>query len=138
MKGQSEVIEILVFIAFAFVFVFLLAVILPKYLYDINKLFSLISADVVAKDLSGLITVSGVVTNKITIYYSPSGVVTYNVGIKDRIVNVELLESKDKVKEKSSPEKTAVDPQLQESNVNSFTIMKSIENNQIVYEVMAK
>lgn len=138
MKGQSEVIEILVFIAFAFVFVLLLAVILPKYLSDINKLFSLISADVVAKDLSGLITVSGVAANKITIYYSPSDVVTYNVDIKDRIVNVELLESKDKVKEKSSPEKTAVDPQLQESNVNSFTIMKSIENNQIVYEVVAR
>jgi hypothetical protein len=136
MKGQAEVMEPLVFVLFAVLFIGFLVIVLPNLLGNMYKLFSLTSAEVVAKEIAGFISVSGVAPHKITIYYSP-GTLIYDVGVDDRLVRVNLLNKDNSVKEKSVAEKTAVDPFLDEKSVNYFTIMKYIRALEYLYDIKA-
>jgi len=137
MKGQAEVTEVVKFVGLTLLFVLFIGLILPKLLYDMYKMFSLISAEVVAKEIAGLVSVSGVAPHQITIYYSPSSSVTYDVKVGDRLVRVDLLNKDKTVKEESVAEKTAVDPFLDASSVNYFTIMKYFRDGEDLYKITA-
>jgi len=91
MGGQAAVTEVLltVFIMAALAVSFML---LPKTIQEMIKMLSLASAEVVARDLAGLISVSGTAPGRIYINYDPPGDVRYDVWIEGRVVNVKAGE----------------------------------------------
>ena len=67
----------------------LLALKIPDLIGDVVTMLSLQSAEKVARDLGGMITVSGAATDSMTIYYqAESEDVSYDIEIKDRMVHI--------------------------------------------------
>jgi len=87
-KGMETAATVLgaVFIAAAAAFFFYY--IFPLFFGDLFKSIALASAEIVARDIAGFISVSGVAPNEIKITYNPSETNKYNVEIKERIVKV--------------------------------------------------
>lgn len=125
-KAQAEITEIISLVAIGIALIFFFVVILPKFVDTMFQLIALASAQVVSRDLAGLITISGAAPGRITIFYQPQA--KYNVGIADRIVSVELLEG---LKDRATA-KAGVDPSPPPfESVNYFEIRKWVEVQQI-------
>jgi hypothetical protein len=89
-KATSTVINILGAVMIAAILVFFFFYIFPLFFGDVFKSIALSSSEVVARDIAGLVSVSGVAPDEIKIEYNPSTSITYNVTIVDRIVRVFL------------------------------------------------
>ena len=136
-KGQGEWSEVLMTVLLAACILFLLFKI-PEIVGDIVTMLSLASGEATARDLGGLITISGSAQDSMTITYEGADEsIFYDVEIKDRIVYItnirrESGEAIDIMKGtlgatvKTGWGKTAVDGISEEFElVNIFTIKKN-------------
>ena len=64
--------------------------IFPVFFGDMFKSIALSSSDIVARDMAGLVSVSGIAPNQITIEYNPSSSTQYNASIQNRLVKIGL------------------------------------------------
>ena len=135
-KGVTET-EVMTMVCILAAYLIILIFILPQILGMIINNFSLLSAEVVARDLASLISTGGIATDRISIYYNPSKSLAYNVEIKDKIVVVGLLNDEKKVREESSA-KIAIDVPGNFEAKKYFTIEKSRDNGENIYRVEAK
>jgi len=90
-KGQAEWNEVMTLI-FVAVAILMIALAVPQIIDNMTSLFALASAEAVARDLSGLVTVSGAAIEKATISYE--GVdsnIVYRVDIGNRLVAVDAF-----------------------------------------------
>jgi len=118
-KAQAEITEIISLVAISIALVFFFLFVLPKFVDTMFQMIALASAQVVSRDLAGLITISGAAPYKIDISYLQQA--KYNVNIKDRIVSVD-----------DKTAKVGVDPSPSPfENVNYFEIKKWTEVQQI-------
>ncbi len=135
MKGQAQVTEILTTLGIAVLTVSLIFIV-PKLLNDFIKMMILAKAEIVARDIAGLITVSGAAPEEIIIHYeTPSEDITYNVDIDGRVVNVEML-GEEKIIEKSSS-RSGVDPDTSLKDAKTFTILKIREGQKNTYDIFS-
>jgi len=133
-KGAGEWAEVLVTVLLAASILFLVFQI-PEMVGNIASLISLASAEATARDLGGLITISGSAQDSITITYEGADEsLFYDIEIKDRLVHITNIR-----KESGEPigmifgstmktgwGKTAVDGISEEFGlVNIFTIEKT-------------
>lgn len=122
MKGVSEpTTNTLLIVGGLFILIALVATIFPVFL-DILKTAALDSADLVAKELSELVTVSAAATGDMQITYNPSNL-KYDVDIKDRILQVDVQRTPDS--HESSAAKIAVDVEDSIQKVSTFNVIKS-------------
>ena len=114
-------------IAFAvFVLFLFFSQVFPRIISVITNNFSKASAENVARQLSGLITVSGAVTHEIKIDYTPTTDHTYNIFVKDRTVKVTPIFTVAYAEKASSTQPFAVDlNDYEQDGVNHFTVEKS-------------
>lgn len=98
---------------------------IPGWVDDAFRLFALSSAEVVARDLAGIVSISGASPDQITIRYDVEFKgISYNVELKDRMITVVRLE---KNKKPSDPAKItyAVDSLSKDiEDAKSFVIEK--------------
>jgi hypothetical protein len=99
--------------------------IFPLVFGDIFKTISLSSAEIVARDIAGFISVSGVAPNEIKINYNPSESSKYNMIINDRVVQVFLDTEKIKTKEVATAKSATGGIDEKFDLVNIFEIRKS-------------
>jgi len=93
MKGQAEIVEAVGILALIAMIILILTQI-PKIFTEFFNLLALASANVVSRDLAGLISVSAVAPKDITIEYAgASDKITYNVQLEDRTIAVEALQN---------------------------------------------
>jgi len=93
-KGSETVANVLGAVFIAAIVVFFFYEIFPLFFGDMFKSIALSSSEVVARDMAGLISASGIAPNEIHIEYNPSSSVQYNVSIENRIVRIGLPISK--------------------------------------------
>lgn len=133
MKGQAEVTEVILIIAMIATTFFVVINILPMIMDDLGKMLALASGEVVARDISGLTTISGAAPYSIKIFYAPEvEEISYNVEMRKRMVAVDMVrENKECVGTFCKGEgKSAVgnlNKKLQ--GATQFTITKSVDNN---------
>jgi len=100
----------------------------PKVYALITDNFSKASGENVARQLSGLITVSGAATYKIKIDYTPTTEHTYNVLVKDRTVKVTPIFTVNYAEKASSTQPFAVVlNDYEQEKVNHFTVEKKFD-----------
>ena len=151
-KGTAATFTVIGAVLIAAIVVFYFYYIYPLFFRDLFKSIALSSAEIVARDLAGFISVSGVAPNEIKIAYNPSESYKYNVAIGERLVQV-YLSIKNLPKEVTpvkeiATAKSAVDNINEKANeVNFFEIKKnvvsSIDKSGIkvfnnIFEVIAK
>ncbi len=129
MKGQAEVTEILTWIGIIVVLVALIPVIMPI-IRDAIESFAFSSPEVVSKDLASLISITVASSSNITIDYEIPLGVNYDVDIDERKVTVSKNGEEE---EASSP--ILIDLKGSFSDIDEFTIKKTIEENQEKYYV---
>ena len=137
MKGAttSEIVGIMLVIAVTFAFFVL---IFPNILSIIVEGFSKAAAENVARQLSGLITISGSSAYKIKIDYTPTKEHTYKIEIKSRTIKVSPEKLPRYAEKASSTQSFAVDlNEYKGNNINHFTIEKNFEGESI-YDFKAK
>lgn len=130
MKGQSEVTEAVFTIAMIAATFYIIIYILPLLTSDVANMLSLASAEVVARDIGGLTTISSAAPGSITITYQPLiEDSSYNVKMKDRIVEIEMMRGEKKCTTNicEGQAVTLVDTTEDFNEVNTFTITKSRE-----------
>ena len=134
-KGAAEITEVLSLIAIGASLIFFFVVIMPKFITTMFNMMAVNSADAVARNLAGFITISGAATDRITINYATQSL--YTVSIIDRISYVQLLEGlKNTASARSAV--TAVCPSNNQCNfdeVGRFEIKKSSDGMSNKYEV---
>jgi hypothetical protein len=145
-KGVAEQ-DIITMVCILAAYLVLLIFVLPQVLSMILNNFSLFSAEVVSRDLSSLISASGIATDRIKITYQPSQSADYNLDIRERFVKVGLLKPAEnsgasanqarQVSEESET-KIAIDASGQFEAVKSFTIEKSRTNGKSIFDITAK
>jgi len=118
-KGVESVTTVMGAIFIAAIVVFFFYYIFPLFFGDLFKSIALSSGEIVARDIAGFISVSGVAPNEIKIEYSPSSSVQYNVSVNQRVVEVNVANERANIKEVASA-KTAVD------NLNANIILANI------------
>jgi len=137
MKGNI-VTETLWIIGLSILIFLIVFVVIPKFWRSIAETAILSSPDVIVRDLSGLITISGAAPHDITIYYETSTEkYSYNLEVDGKILNLEMISSDDiskQVKEKVSDE-ILIDPHTSIFDSRIFTIQKTRDNKQNSYEV---
>jgi hypothetical protein len=137
MKGAVTS-EVVGFALITLTIITFLTVILPKYLSTLIELFSKTSAENVARQLAGLITVSGSTPYKINIEYFPSKDVSYTIEIKNRNIMVKPEFKISYTEKASSIQPFAVNLiEYGERNVNRFFINKRLDG-ESSYEFKAK
>ncbi|MEM5853173.1 MAG: hypothetical protein QXG39_00925 [Candidatus Aenigmatarchaeota archaeon] len=127
MKGvvTSDIIGIMLLILTVIVF---FTIIFPKFLSEMIELFGKTSAESVARQLSGFITISGSAPNEIKIEFFPSRDVTYSFSIKERNIMIKPEFKVEYMEKASSSQPFAVELIEQEQrNVNHFFIEKRFE-----------
>ncbi|MFH8086614.1 MAG: hypothetical protein QW609_02220 [Candidatus Aenigmatarchaeota archaeon] len=87
MKAVAAVTEILLTILFSGI-ILIVFLLLPSLIIDTIKMLSLASSEVVARDIAGLLSVSGAATGDIEILYDPPGDVVYELTIDRGLVTV--------------------------------------------------
>jgi len=148
MKGQEEP-GIIGMVLIGILVVGLLYLLIEFVFANMVPLFSSGSVQIVSRDLAGLITIAGISPYKITIEYSPTADVLYNVSVDSRIVTVYSLETNPKPMTISSgvsqyaTAKTAVDNiKTIIDSAKSFEIQKSTQftgqGRENVYSVTGK
>ena len=103
------------------------------------------SAEVVAKDTAGFITVSGAAPDEARIIFKPSTKFKYDLEVSGRIVEVKSLLDNEYTEGpsffgfKPGPfvwsEKAAVDPEASFKSIDTIVISKVVANGQYVYQV---
>ncbi len=127
MKGQSEVTEAVFTIAMIAATFYIVIYILPILTGDVANMLALASAEVVARDIGGLTTISNAAPGTITVTYQPLvEESSYNVKIEDRVVEVDMMrdgkECNTSICEGQAT--TIVDVTKDFNEVNTFTITK--------------
>jgi hypothetical protein len=90
-KGATEWMEVLTIICVS-ALVVMLAFMVPKMIEDMASLFALGSAEAVARDLAGLITISGAAFDDASIsYVGADERIAYDVNITARLVSVQAF-----------------------------------------------
>lgn len=143
-KGQQEIITVLGTVAMAAITVFFIIEILPKAITDFQQFVSLASAEVVSRNLAGIISISAAAPNQITINYQPSEDYKYYVRTKNRVVDVKLLTQRFGMSGEIVSE-TAVDSKCYDgrettcefNEVNFFTVRKWSEGPKYVCDLDA-
>lgn len=135
--GQAELIDIIgIFILIVGAVIFI-ALLLPSLISDIYGLLAQSSAEVVGRDLAGLITISAAAPNEIIIRKAFSTKHSYNVEIDSRLVQVKLLTVEYGMKGEAIT-KTAIDNlRHQFDNVNYFKIRKFLDKDGNAYSIEA-
>lgn len=152
MRKGNAVISMLGIAITAVILVIFTVQIIPRTVEDVYSQISRASAEVVSRNLAGLITISAAAPNNIIINYQPSKNYFYNIKIVNRIVDVEILTEKINIflPEKIGMKgriltKTGVDSKCydtteincQFNNVNNFIIKKWVDNGYVI-NVIAK
>lgn len=127
MKGAESVATVLGAIFITVIVVFFFYYIFPLFFGDLFQSIALSSSEIVARDIAGFISVSGVAPDEISIQYSPSSSVFYNVSVSQRVVKINSASVRANTNEVAS-EKSAVD-NLNENIIlaNIFDISKNIK-----------
>lgn len=100
----------------------------PKVISVITDNFSEASGENVARQLSGLITVSGAATYKIKIDYTPTTDHTYNILMEGRTVKVTPIFTVNYAEKASSTQPFAVDlNDYKQDGVNHFVVEKNFD-----------
>jgi hypothetical protein len=137
MKGAITS-EIIGFMLVILTLILFFTVALPKYLFTLLELFGRTSAENVARQLAGLITVSGSSPYKINIDYLPSKDVSYSFEIKNRNIIIKPEFKVSYAEKASSTQPFAVDlVDYGQENVNHFFISKKFDG-ESSYEFKAK
>lgn len=122
--STSDIIGIVFAILVMFIF---FTQVFAKAVSIITDNFSKASAENVARQLSGLITVSGAATNEIKIDYVPTTEHTYDIFVKDRTVKVTPIFTVAYAEKASSTKPFAVNLNDYEQNgVNHFVVEKNL------------
>lgn len=134
-QAPVEVIGVFILILGAIIFA---VKILPGLISDLYGQLALFSAEVVARDLAGLITISAAAPNEIVIENAFSESYEYDASINDRIVWVKLLTTRYGMKGQANA-KIAIDglDYKTDEPVNYFVISKSVNKTGNVYDVDA-
>lgn len=93
MKGSAEI-EVLMTVGLILLTIFFLANFF-EIITDIANALALATATAASQDLSGLVTISGAAPDEISIRFSPTDRYSYDLQIKDRLVNVRLISLND-------------------------------------------
>jgi len=121
----SDIISVLFAIVVLFLF---FSQIFPRVVATITDTFSKASGENVARQLSGLITVSGAATHEIKIDYIPTKQHTYNILIKDRTIKVTPIFKVAYAEKASSTQPFAVSlNDYEQDDVNHFTVEKNFD-----------
>ncbi len=145
LKAQAEIPRSLWAVAVVGIFVAIMFLLISQSFQDLAKQIALESAEVVAKDLAGFITISGAAPEEIKITYKPSTKFSYDVEIGGRIVRVSSLLDGDY---REGPrifvwefdplpwkEKTTIDTTANFKNEKNFVIQKFVKDGKYVYSV---
>ena len=125
MKGQAEATEVFMLVSLAILMVVMILLIWPLS-QSISKVITTASAELVAKDLAGLTTISAAAPGNISISYEvEAGSINFNVDMKDRVVNVNMLDGGKAVQTSSS--KIAIDIESHLLATKYFMIEKTRE-----------
>jgi hypothetical protein len=110
----------------------ILAFQVPNIMTDIATLLTIASAEGTARDLAGLITISGAAQDMATIIYEgETPTVSYDITIKDRMVTITgIRKDSEQVMKANTPIKTgwgklAIDPFGEFTDVRIFTVKKT-------------
>jgi hypothetical protein len=123
--ATSDTIGIVLVIFVLFLF---FSQVFPKLISVITDNFSKASGENVARQLSGLITVSGAATYKIKIDYVPTTDHTYNIFMKDRTVKVTPIFTVNYAEKASSTQRFAVGlNDYEQEKVNHFVVEKNFD-----------
>jgi hypothetical protein len=137
MKGAIAS-EMVGFILVVLTLITFFTIVLPKYLSTIIELFSKTSAENVARQLAGFITISGAAPYKINIEYLPSRDVSYSFEIKNRNIIIKPEFKVSYAEKASSTQPFAVDlVEYGQEGVNHFFINKKFDG-ESSYEFKAK
>lgn len=132
-KGQADWMEIFMTILLACCLV-IVALKIPDIMKDIATLLTIASGEATARDLGGLITISGAAQDAITITYEGADEsIFYDVELKDRMVHITNIRTEygEIIRGEESPIKTGWgkigvdDPKGEFENVRVFTIEKT-------------
>jgi hypothetical protein len=121
------------------VLIFLIAfVVLPRFWKDIAQTAIFASPEVIVKDISGLITISGAAPHSIQISYDTnSKKYSYNLDVNQRNITLEMISGEvlaKKVKAKVNDE-IPIDPNSYVPDSTTFTIEKTRNDDVNYYEV---
>jgi len=137
MKGTITS-EVIGFILIVFTMITFFTVMLPKFLSTIIELFGKTSAENVARQLAGFITISGSASYKIDIDYLPSRDVSYSFSIKSRNIIIKPEFKVSYAEKASSTQPFAINlTEYGQEGVNHFFITKKIDG-ESSYEFKAK
>jgi len=125
-KGQETVVTVAGTVFVAAIVVFFFFYIFPLFFGDLFKSIALSSAEIVARDIAGFISVSAAAPNEIKITYNPSESNKYNTVIGDRLVQVTLAIENAKINEKSTAKVAIGDIDEKFNLVNSFEVRKNV------------
>lgn len=125
-KGQETFATVFGTVLIAAIVVFFFFYIYPLFFGDLFKSIALSSAEIVARDIAGFISVSAAAPNEIKITYNPSESNKYNTVIGDRLVQVTLAIENAKINEKSTAKVAIGDIAEKFDIVNSFEIRKNV------------
>ena len=130
-KGQGEWSEVLLTVVLS-VCIVILAFQVPRIMMDVATLLTIASAEGTARDLAGLITISGAAQDMATITYEGENpTVSYDITIRNRMVTITgLKKDSEEIKNFELPIKTgwgkiAIDPSGDFRNATTFTIKKN-------------
>ena len=129
-ESPINVVGVLALIALAVIFTI---VALPHLIKNIFELTSLSSAEVVARDIAGLVTISAAAPNRITLQYRMPAEHEYDVDIEDRFVKVKLENVRYGMRGEAQA-KTAIDNiEYHGDNINYIEIEKTFVRGLSVY-----
>lgn len=124
-KGIETVSNVLGAVFIGAIVIFFFYYIFPLFFGDMFKSIALTSTDVVARDLAGLVSVSGVAPDQIVIEYNPSSSIQYNVSIASRIVSIGLPISKGNLASNLG----VTDVSTAKTALDNLTVRMDLENN---------
>lgn len=128
----TEVLGIVLLIIATVTFAFLL---LPKWISDMYGLIALSSAEVVARDLARLVTISGAAPHDITIRDRLHSSYEYDVDIENRLVRVKLLTVQYGMKGEAIAKSGVDGIEYHGKSINYLEIKKEIVGGENIYKV---
>lgn len=138
MKGQTKVYWLIGLLAIILITVIIF---LKEFQMIFNEILNIVgktSSDIVSRQLSNLITISGAAPNSIEIVYTPSKSILYDVTVKSRILTIKQKSGPEYLIRLSASHPFAVDlPDKTYEDVNTFKVVKKVVNGGSVYELYA-
>lgn len=144
-NGQAKISDALFSVIGVAIFVYIMFIFISNQFEDLVKEIALESAETVAKDVAGFVTISGAAPEEIKITYNPSTKFSYDVEIKNRIVMIKSQLDGDytegpriiiwELEPLPWKEKTAIDAIANFKDTKTIVIEKSVEGGKYVYSV---